>query len=187
MLAAALEKLNEVQLERELLGFFEFLKKRHGKMPAKAYYKKTEVFPTPYAEISPIVKTSKGYEILLEHRPKNDPYWPSQWCTQGITILGRDTMRATLSDHSRHESGILNGASRLDFAGAVSYPKLRRGHAVTLVFIRYLKKKPKRYRGSWHPLDKLPQPFIKHMYSVTNLIKNYLKTKKPAYVEYLGK
>ncbi len=156
-------------------------------LPTDAYYAKTRAFPTPFVEIVCVYEPEGGeLELLLEQRAANDPYWPGQWCTQGITVMPRQSLSEIAQAHVEKECQI-PVAEPLEFAGAGNLPRLKREHAAEFIFIRRLRQKPEKYGGTWFKVSEIPENFIAHMREgVLPIVLSYLADGKPRWAEYLG-
>ena len=182
--------LSEDEFGKLAAAVFGRIEKEGGWLPKEAYFAKVRAFPTLFTEIVCVCQGKDGeMEILLEKRPLDDSYWPGQYCTQGITVMPRQTILGVAKNHAGKECGIpIVPGEELEFAGCAHMPRTKREHALSMIFIRRLHKKPEKFSGEWHPLGKLPGNFIAHMTkSVIPVVRFYLSTGIPAFEEYRGK
>ncbi len=182
--------LPEEEFGKLAAAVFGRIEKEGGWLPKEAYFAKVRAFPTVFTEIVCICQANDAApEILLEKRPADDPYWPGQYCTQGITVMPRQSILDVAKNHAGKECGIpVVPGEELEFAGCAHMPRIKREHALSMIFIRWLREKPEKFSGEWHSLNRLPGNFIAHMTkSVIPVVRFYLSTGIPAFEEYLGR
>jgi hypothetical protein len=183
-----LDLMGDEERNSILIAALEWMRKA-GRLPLPVYLERVRTFPTVFVEIVTVCSGATGApEILLEKRPDNDPYFPGMHCTQGITVMVRDTLEDVARNHGEKESGIpWTQGENLIFAGVASLPLLEREHAVTMIFLRRFPKKPDSYQGEFFPLTALPEPMVGHMReTVIPIVVGMITQGRASFGEYLG-
>jgi len=184
----------EREREQLLLDVFQYIQQKGGFLPASVYWERLLTFPTVYHESVEMAPSDdgKGWEVLMDHRPVDDPYYANQYGTQGGTVMMRTTAEELFERHGRKESGIaVSSPSEFRFCGLAVTPKTKRDHAYVVVFARLLSCKPVtagEYRGVWMPVDRFDQfPLIPSNRVYVEMARDVmLNGALPHYREFLG-
>src|SRR5690349_152989 len=100
-----LDKMQDGEREELIVNVFKWIQTRNGRLPAKAYWERLRTFPTVYHESVELCPSDDGtgWEVLTDLRPKDDPYYPDQYGSQGFTISNRQTLAALEQRHKNEE------------------------------------------------------------------------------------
>ena len=160
-----LESLTEKDRNLLLSSVFRWIQSRpNGFLPQDVYWERLKTFPTVHHETVEFCRSNDGlsWEVLMDHRPSDDPNFPGQYGTQGFTV----TMRSVLSDlfirHEKEEVGAtISSLGGFKFCGLGVSPLTRRDHAYVVIFGRILSTKPVitngEYERVWVPVDRLDE------------------------------
>lgn len=186
--------MSDQEREQLLLDVFQYIQSKGGFLPASVYWERLRTFPTIYHEAVELAPSDdgKGWEVLMDHRPADDPYYADQYGTQGGTVMMRMTTGELFQRHGRRESGIpVSSPNEFRFCGLAVTPKTRRDHAYVVVFARLLPSKPAtsgEYRGVWVPVDRFDElPLIPSNKVYVEMARDVmLYGALPHYREFLG-
>lgn len=189
-----LERMSDEDRTQLLLDVFRYIQGRGGFLPTSVYWERLRTFPTIYHESIELAPSDdgKGWEVLMDHRPADDPYYADQYGTQGGTVMMRTTTEELFERHGRKESGIpVSSPKEFRFCGLAVTPKTKRDHAYVVVFARMLPRKPAtsgEYRGVWVPVDKFNElPLIPSNKVYVEMARDVmLYGALPHYREFLG-
>ena len=149
-----------------------------GFLPEKLFLAIAKSSVTATAELVAFVEKPEGLHVVVTQRPDDDPNWPGYWHVPGKVIRPTDS-EGSLSDAlSRAAEDELGGAAIK--SGPHEYKtvfnQVKRGAELTVYHWAVLKKEPA--TGKTVPIDKLPEPFVKHQYKlVSSAVTQYEKDK----------
>lgn len=181
-----LESLPEETREALLVKCFQHAKNRGGRLPLLAFYAKVDAFPTPFVETFTCCEGDSGWEVLLEERPPDDPFFGGKFHIPGTTLPRRTPFGLTVAK-TAGESIPWGVSEQAEFMGVIHMPNVIREHAVSIAFLRRLKQKVEPKSGAFYPLSALPTPLVVHQEKAfIPLLRRFLETDIPSLEEYLG-
>lgn len=178
-----LKKLSKQKRLKILIDVFRWVQKQGGFLPKEAYWERIKTFPTIYHECINFAPSNEGtgWEVLMDLRQPDDPYYANQYGTQGGTVMMRQNLKELFKRHSEKESFVY-GDSEFHFCGVVTTPNTKRDHAYIAVFGRTLSGKPKLSNGVWLPLNQLNSlPIIPSNLEIVKMATAVILQKKEAY------
>lgn len=156
-----LERMSDEDRTQLLLDVFRWIQGRNGFLPPEVYWERLKTFPTVYHESLNLAPSDdgNGWEILMDLRPPDDPYYANKYGTQGGTVMMRQTTKELFDRHEAKESLIPVKEWRNEFlyCGTAVTPYTERDHAYVIVFARLLPSKPDKFEGTWVPVDKIDE------------------------------
>ncbi|MEY4731878.1 MAG: hypothetical protein RL681_824 [Candidatus Parcubacteria bacterium] len=177
-----------------LVQVFGWIQRRRGFLPRAAYWARLLAFPVVYHEVVTFAPSDDGeeWEVLLDgarERPADDQFYAGKLCTQGSTVMMRQSFTQLSARHMQEESRILFGSTDdFQFCGLSVAPWTKRDHAYVVVFSRLLPRKPKAYQGIWVSVDRLADAGVaaSNRAHVDMAIAVTLRGAQPYYSEYKG-
>jgi hypothetical protein len=158
-----LEQMTEQERENLIVDVFKWVQTRGGRLPLAAYWERLRTFPTVYHESVEFCPSDDGrsWEVLMDQRPSDDPFFPNRFGSQGFTVLNREVLSGLIERHEKQEldGGGVSNAPEFRFCGIGVTPLTRRDHAYIVIFARLWPAKPQiigsEYRSKWVPVSNL--------------------------------
>jgi len=196
--ASAIATLPKDEYEAVATAVFDRITAEGGRMPKLAYFARLRALPATFQEMMEICRVGDGYEILLDLRDDDDPYYGGRYAGHGSTVLRGDTFAMAASRNASSEAKLppeIDGVPWI-YCGHVNSPNTIREHACVNVFARVHPEKPEGAHGTWVPLEDVnldrTGKVRKHPIIQSSVV--YLATainvavfgKAPTYTEFLG-
>ena len=176
--------------EAVLEDVFRWIQKEGGFLPKNVYWERLKTFPAVYHESLNFAPSDDGtgWEILMDLRPSDDPYYANQYGTQGGTVMMRQTLTDLAAKNAAKESLIPGRQEDFRFCGLAATPNTKRDHAYVVVFGRILPRKPEKFSGTWVPVGKISEYQLvpSNRVYVEMAIAVMLQGAMPHYREFLG-
>lgn len=144
---------------------------RYGRLPTWTFFAIEHVAPSTAFELWALKKTDRGTEIFLTRREPDDRYWPNQWHFPG-------TITRITDDYSSVDKRL---AGELGIEALPATPNLLTVEFAddgprdrTVHVFRTLEVPPETTyaTGEFHPIDRLPEPFIDFQKEQINKLKS---------------
>jgi hypothetical protein len=177
--------------EDHLVQVFTRIQNEGGMLPFKAYLARMRTYPIVYHEVVTLAPSDDGndWEMLLDLRPANDPFYANHFGTQGGTVMMGQGLKDLFRRHVEKESLIpFKSQAEFRFCGLATTPWAKRDHAYVPVFARLLARKPEKYQGTWVSVSKRDQATIDiscRVY-VEMAVNVMLNGAMPYYAEFTG-
>ncbi len=150
---------------------------KHNWLPFWAFHEIEHVSPSSAFELWALKETQHGLEIFVSKRESNDPHWPNQWHFPGTISKITDTMESIYARLAEElgEKVLPETPKLLTVTVDVDGPRDTTVHIFNTI---YVNKDVQFSTGEFHPIDKLPTPFITYQLEQIKQIKNQLKNRE---------